>query len=131
MLTIARLSTGAYFSAIIILLANCQYYPLHEQARQDHALGANGRKHLSSLVLLNNDEQIGRVMSVLNDLESIAEKAINHYQRHPDLEPLLPTVTQASYAVSHDISSHEPFNDLVSEVYDLSERKVNRSLTCN
>lgn len=104
----SRLNVGSYFSGIIILLANCQYYPNHELARPDHKLAKRAIELLVQLLTLKNDDQVNRIMSVLDDLETIAGKAISHYQGHPETVPLPPTWSQAAYSISSDFFRDAP-----------------------
>ncbi|KAK9782792.1 putative Fungal-specific transcription factor domain-containing protein [Seiridium cardinale] len=96
------LNMGAYFSGIIILLANCQYYPTNELARQDLKLAQDGTKLLAELTHLNQDDQLNQMMSVLNNLEAIASRSIDHYQSHPDAPPQPPLLAQEIYSISED-----------------------------
>jgi hypothetical protein len=106
---------GAYFSGVIILLANCQYYPTDKMARQDHEQATDGMKVLAQLVFLKHDKQFDRMASVLNNLESIAIQAIDHYQGHPDIPPAPPPLAEEDYSISEHFFDGDIINELVSE----------------
>lgn len=93
---------GAYFSGIVILLANCQYYPTHEMARQDHKLARDGMKLLQHLIQIKQDDQFDRGLGVLSDLDLIASQAISHYQGNAVIAPKPPLLAQESYSMSDD-----------------------------
>ncbi|KAH6655749.1 fungal-specific transcription factor domain-containing protein [Truncatella angustata] len=106
------LNMGSYFSGIIVLLANCQYYPTDEQAREDHKLAKDGAKLLLQLVNTHQDDDVIQIMSVLENLESIAEKAINHYQGHPEFTPYPPVLAPESFWMSENQFIDGLINDL-------------------
>ncbi|KAK6082841.1 hypothetical protein SCUP234_04165 [Seiridium cupressi] len=96
---------GAYFSGIIILLANCQYYPTNELARQDLKLAQDGTKLLAELTHSKQDDQLDQMMSVLSNLEAIASISIDHYQSHPDAPPQPPLLAQEIYSLPEDFGN--------------------------
>lgn len=105
---------GAYFSGIIILLAHCQYYPKDKSARRDHKLAKDGIKLLLELVHAKHDDHFVQVMSVLNDLEFIVDKAIDVYQGD-EVVPQPPVVAPEGYSISDDFFNFDSMSDLVSE----------------
>lgn len=110
---------GAYFSGIIILFANCLYYPNTELAKPDHKLAKDGAKMLAHLIQVTQDDQVDQIMSILNDLEFIADRAIARYG-NPEVIPQPPTVAESSYTISDDFfGATYPLVDSVSDVIHL------------
>lgn len=105
---------GAYYSGIIILLANCQYYPTDELASEDHRLAKDGIKLLKHLSRIKVNDQLLKSMSILDDLEIVANKAIEHYGGLPETSQPAPISAQETYSISHDIYGNGPFEHLVS-----------------
>lgn len=110
------LNIGAYYSGIIILLANCQYYPAHDTAKEDHGLAQNGIKLLKRLSHVKSNDGLLRTMSILDDLDIIAGKAIEHYSGLPDVSDPVPA--QESYSISQDIFGNGPFGNPAIDVND-------------
>ncbi|KAI0134482.1 fungal-specific transcription factor domain-containing protein [Xylariales sp. AK1849] len=88
---------GAYFSGLVILLANILYFPTHELVMQDRKLANDGMKLLAHTTLAKQDEHFVHMDAILRGLEIIADKALGHYQMHPDETPDPPANVQGNY----------------------------------
>ncbi|ETS81652.1 hypothetical protein PFICI_06654 [Pestalotiopsis fici W106-1] len=112
------LNMGAYYSGIIILLANCQYYPSHEMANEDHELAKDGIKLLKHFAHIKVNDQLLKAMSILDDLEIIASKAVEHYGGLPEASQPTPISAQETYSITHDIFGNGLFENLAVDIDD-------------
>jgi hypothetical protein len=88
---------SVYFSGLIILLANIQYFPTHDLATQDSKLAKDGMKLLAHTVDRQQDEDLKGVLHILQGLDTIADKIIEHFREHPNETPANPTPFQGPY----------------------------------
>ncbi|KAI1875208.1 hypothetical protein JX265_004266 [Neoarthrinium moseri] len=94
----ARLNIWALFSGVIILLANCQYYPRNDFVLQDQKLAKDGIKIITLTFKVRQDyDKLEQCLCVLRGLEAVAEKTIDWYQSHPDEIPYPPYSADNTY----------------------------------
>lgn len=88
-----RLNLWAYFSALIILLANCQYFPTGDFLVQDLKIAKEGVQQLSRTVKSKEDKHLDQLMGVLHSLEKVVDKTVGYYQKNPEATPYPPQGT--------------------------------------
>ncbi|KAH8670971.1 fungal-specific transcription factor domain-containing protein [Xylariales sp. PMI_506] len=88
------MNTGAYFTGLVILLVNCQYFPTNESMEEDRMLAKDGVKLLAKFTRLRRDDKFDALMDVLYGLEKIADKLSLHFKMHPNDIPPAPIHAQ-------------------------------------